>query len=121
MKTHNERFSELENKYIESREAGDKGKSDSCINLMYSLLKEIAYNYIASYCKKRGLAHLDIKEKAHDAAMFVILQYIKKKNFRVKRISSYIHFGVLKSLFANKEIEMNEVSYEQYFNEKKDK
>jgi hypothetical protein len=114
MKTHNERFSELEKQYLEYREAGNKKMSDSYINKMYLLIKEISLNYINQYCIKRGLI-LDREEKAHDSAMFCILQYLKKPGFRIAKISAYAHFGVIKSLFKDKEKEMNTVSYEQYF------
>jgi hypothetical protein len=117
MKTHNERFNELENKYIEHREKGSL-KKDFYLNQMYLLIKEISFNYINAYCKKKGL-RLDRDEKAHDASMFCILQYLKKKDFRIEKISAYAHFGVIKALFQNKDQEKNEVSYEQYFNENK--
>jgi hypothetical protein len=119
MKTHNERFSELEKEYIEKRSTKNI-KADYYLNSMYLLIKEIAFNYINDYCVKKGLAHIDKSEKAHDAAMYCILQYLKKPDFRIKAISSYAYFGIQKALFQNKDREMAEVSYEQYYEEKKD-
>jgi hypothetical protein len=88
---------------------------------MYLIAKEAAKNYISSYWKKHGLYNYDIEEKSHDSALFVIEQYLRKPQFKVDKISAYIYFGVKKSLFINKEIEMSEVSYEQYFEEKNTK
>jgi hypothetical protein len=119
MKTHNERFSELESKYIESKNTLNS-KANYYLDQMYLLIKEITYNYINDYCFKKGLTHIDKNEKAHDAAMFIILQYLKKPDFKIKAISSYAYFGIKKALFQNKNQEMNEVSYEQYFDEKKE-
>jgi hypothetical protein len=116
-RTHNERFSELQKKYFEAREAGDK-KADYWLNQMYELIKNIARNYIRAYCQKKGIRIGDKEEKAHESSMYCICQYIRKPGFKIDKISSYAHFGVLKSLFKDKDIEMSEVSYEQYFNEK---
>jgi hypothetical protein len=86
---------------------------------MYCVAKEAATNYIRKYCKQRGLFHLDIAEKSHVAALFVIEQYLKKPEFKVLKISAYIHFGTQKALFKDKDIEQREISYEQYFEEDK--
>jgi hypothetical protein len=107
MKTHNETFEELQEQYLKTRDNKTLGK-------MYELLKKMAYNYIANYCKKKGV-RLSIEEKAHDSALYVIEKYLKKPDFYIKKASAYIYFGVLKSLFKNKEREMREVSFEQYY------
>jgi hypothetical protein len=87
---------------------------------MYLIAKEAAGNYIKKYCNQRGLHHLDIDEKSHEAALFVIEQYLRKPDFKVDRISAYVYFGVTKSLFKDKDREQNEVSYEEMI-EKKEK
>jgi hypothetical protein len=109
-KTHNELYDELQDKYLQTRDSKILGK-------MYEIAKEVAYNYITKYCNNKGIT-LDIEELSHNSSIFVIEQYLKKPNFRVKKISSYIYFGTIKILFTNSEIEMAEVSYEQYFEEK---
>jgi hypothetical protein len=65
------------------------------------------------------LRNLDINEKSHEAATFVIEQYLRKPEFRVGKISAYIYFGTRKALFKNKNIEMNECSLEE-LNEKRE-
>jgi GH35 family endo-1,4-beta-xylanase len=116
-KNHNEQFAELQEKYFEAREAGKK-RADYWLNQMYELIKNIARNYIRAYCQKKGLVLGNREEKAHEASMYCIIQYLKKPGFKIDKISSYAHFGVIKNLFKDKDIEMSEVSYEQYFNEK---
>jgi uncharacterized protein YihD (DUF1040 family) len=112
--THNEIFESLQTEYLKNRDSKILGK-------MYCVAKEAAYNYLKKYCKQRGLFHLDIEEKSHDAALFVIEQYLKKSEFKVLKISAYIYFGVKKVLFKDKDKEQKEISYEQYFEEHKDK
>jgi hypothetical protein len=59
------------------------------------------------------LRNLDINEKSHEAATFVIEQYLRKPEFKVYKISAYIYFGTRKVLFKNKNIEINEISYDE--------
>jgi hypothetical protein len=106
MVTHNELYEDLQKKYIITRDNNTLGK-------MYEIAKQAAFNYIKKYCQSHGLYNLDIDELSHDASLFVIEQYLKKPEFRVGKISAYIHFGVIKALFKNKNIEMMEVSYDE--------
>jgi hypothetical protein len=117
-RTHNERFAELQEKYFEAREAGDK-KADYWLNKMYLLVVDVAKNYINDYSKKKGIRIGDWEEKAHDAAVYCISQYLRKSGFRIDRISAYARYGMLKALFNKntKDSEMTE-SYEYYFNDK---
>jgi hypothetical protein len=110
--THNEIYNELQNKYLETRDKKTLGE-------MYLIAKAAAYNYIKKYCQSHGLYNLDINELSHDSALFVIEQYLRKPEFKVEKISAYIHFGTRKALFKDKDIEQNEISYEQYFEEDK--
>jgi hypothetical protein len=48
----------------------------------------------------------------------VIEQYLRKLDFKVNKISAYIYFGVIKTLFKDKDMEIKEVSYEE-LNERK--
>jgi hypothetical protein len=111
MKTHNEQYEVLQNKYLETKDSKVLGE-------MYLIAKEAAFNYIRKYCEQRGLFHLDIQEKSHEAATFVIEQYLKKPEFKVENISSYIYFGVKKVLFKNSKIEMRELSYDELIERK---
>jgi hypothetical protein len=112
--THNEVYDELQQEYLINRDNRILGK-------MYEIAKAAAFNYIKKYCQSHGLLHLDISEKAHDSALFVIEQYLKKPEFKVTKISAYIYFGVKKSLFKNKDVEMNELSYEELMERKENK
>jgi hypothetical protein len=104
--THNEIYEELQNKYLATRDKEILGK-------MYCVAREAARNYLKKYCRNHGLYNLDVEELSHDAALFVIEQYLRKSDFKVEKISAYIHFGVKKVLFKDKDIEMRELSYEQ--------
>jgi hypothetical protein len=106
MVTHNELYEELQTKYLETRDSKTLGE-------MYEIAKQAAFNYIRKYCQSRGLYNLDIDELSHYASLFVIEQYLRKHEFSVGKISAYIHFGTIKALFRNKNIEMNEVSYDE--------
>jgi hypothetical protein len=79
---------------------------------MYTIAREAAHNYINSYCRKKGIQLHGREEKSHDSAMFVIEQHLKKPHFKIKRISAYIHFGVIKTLFRDKDLETRESSYD---------
>ncbi|MDR0388370.1 MAG: hypothetical protein LBH57_10085 [Treponema sp.] len=104
-KGHNERYSELQDEYLRTRD----GK---CLSLMYGVCVEIAGNYIRKYARKRRLS-LDAGELAHDSAVYVIDQYLRKPRFRVGRISAYIHYGCVKSLFRDKEWDRRKAPYEE--------
>lgn len=106
MLTHNELYDALQTEYL-------KTKDNTTLGKMYETAKTAAFNYIKKYCKSHGLYNFDIEEHAHEAALYVIEQYLRKPSFTVGKISAYIHFGVIKSLFKNKNIEMIEISYDE--------
>jgi hypothetical protein len=112
----NERYEKIQNEYLENR-------NNKLLTELYFICIKLAKKYLNKYCQKKNI-YLNIREKSHDSAVYVIEQYLKKKDFRVKRISAYIFFGILKTLFKDKDKEMNEISYEEmvekdrYFNEK---
>jgi hypothetical protein len=111
---HNEQYEALQTKYM-------KTKDNKILGDMYSIAKQCAFNYIRKYCQQKGLHHLDIEEKSHEAALFVIEQYLKKPEFKVEKISAYVYFGVRKTLFKNKDIEQMEVSYDEIMEKKENK
>jgi hypothetical protein len=113
---HNDEYSKQQDLYIQNKD--NKMMADRALGKMYEITKEAAYNYIKKYCQQRGLYHLDIDEKSHEAAIFVIEQYLKKPEFKVEKISAYVYFGIQKALFKNKDIEMNEVSYDELIERK---
>jgi hypothetical protein len=102
---HNEQYDSLQTEYLRTRDNAVLGK-------MYEVAKQAAFNYLQKYCHNHGIK-LNNKELSHDAAMFVIEQHLKKPEWRVKRISAYIHFGVIKVLYRDKEREIREDSYEE--------
>jgi hypothetical protein len=103
-KTHNEQFTELQAEYLKTRD-------ERHLSRMYCLCVDLASNYITKYARERGL-YLDIGELSHDSAIFVIDQYLRKPEFKIDRISAYIHFGCVKVLYQGKERDRREVSYE---------
>ena len=78
---------------------------------MYRVCVEIAANYLAKYARARRL-NLEIEVLAHDAAVYMIEQYLRKPGFRIRRLSAYIHFGCFKVLFRDKERDLMEVSWD---------
>jgi hypothetical protein len=109
--THNEQYEKLQIEYL-------KTKDNKILGKMYEISKQAAYNYIKKYCQSHGLYNIDTDELSHEASLFVIEQYLNKPEFSVGKISAYIHFGVIKALFKNKNIEMNEVSYDELIERK---
>jgi hypothetical protein len=120
VKTHNEIFEDLQKNYIYERDVthNEKAASDT-LGKMYQICVTVSQNYIKKYQLSRGL-RLDIETLAHDAALYIIEQYLRKPSFRVKKVSAYAYFGCTKALFTDSRREQNEVSYEQYFTEKEE-
>jgi hypothetical protein len=108
--THNEEYEEQQKIYLENRD--NKIVADRALGRMYLIAKQAAFNYINKYCRSRGLHNLDVDELSHEASTYVIEQYLRKPQFNVGKISAYIHYGVIKVLYRNKDHEMMEVSYD---------
>jgi hypothetical protein len=109
--THNETFKRLQEDYVTTRDNKTLGK-------MYQVAVEVSANYIRKYQNSRGL-RLDVDTLSHDAAIYIVEQYLRKPEFRVDRLSAYAHFGCLKVLFADSKRERREVSYEQTLDDRK--
>jgi hypothetical protein len=105
--SHNDRYSALQEEYLKTRD-------NSILEKMYGIAKEAAHNYLTNYSRRKGIRFNTLHEMSHDSSLYVIEQYLRKPEFKVIRISSYIHFGVLKTLFKNKDLDMKEFSYEEY-------
>ena len=109
--THNKRFEKLQNEFLENRTPENLAK-------MYWLVREIQSNYIYDYIRKHGLFFDfdETEDKIEDATVFVIDKYLKNKDFRIKRLSAYAHFGMLKALFKDKDKEtaLKEITPEQW-------
>jgi hypothetical protein len=103
-KTHNIQFAELQEEYLKTRDP-------ECLGKMYPLCVEVASNYIRKYARTRGL-QLDIPELSHDSAIYAIEQYLKKPDFKINYIATYMRFGALKSMFRDKEHDQWEVSFD---------
>jgi hypothetical protein len=104
-KKHNARFAELQEEYLKTRD-------HAYLDKMYRLCVEIATNYITKYARERGL-QLDVPGLSHDSAIYAIEQYLKKPGFRINRISAYMHFGCVKTLYRDKDRDQREVSYDE--------
>jgi hypothetical protein len=102
---HNALYNDLQEKYLETR---DK----KLLEKMYGIAGEAARNYLRKYCGKKGIRLNNLEELAHDSALFVIEQYLRKPLFKVRKLSAYIYFGVIKVLYKDRKREMSEVSYE---------
>jgi hypothetical protein len=105
-RTDNERYDQLQDAYLELRDAG-------LLIEMYQIAKHAARNYIRNYCLHKKL-HLEVPELAHDAAMYLIEQYLKPKVFRIKRLSAYIYFGVIKVLYRDYKKGVSIISYDEW-------
>jgi hypothetical protein len=106
-KSHNVQFAALQEAYLKTRDP-------KCLGKMYLLCVEIATNYIAKYARERGLS-LDIPGLSHDSAMYAIEQYLKKPEFKIKRISAYMYFGCIKTMSRDKDRDQREaVSYDEF-------
>jgi hypothetical protein len=108
-KQHNKRFSELQDKYLLTR-------NERYLSMMYRICVEIAANYIRKYARERRL-FLNVDELSHDSAVYVIAQYLKKPEFKVERISAYIHYGCIKCLYRDKEWDKRKAAFEDYLHE----
>ena len=87
--THNVRFAKLQDEYLENR------KPETLVQ-MYTLVREIESNYILDYMAKHGLFFNsdEFQDKIEDATIFVIDKYLKRKDFRIEKLSAYAHFFI---------------------------
>ena len=104
--THNEKFDKLQQEYY------DHERDKKILSQMYLVALECCRNYIKKYCDDKGLYSIDIEEKSEDAAIYVIDKYLKHPDFKIKKLSAYAYFGVLKALFCFAEQEKHETSLE---------
>ena len=87
MSDNNELF-ELQAKILN----GDKG----ALSVMYKKLYEIAYKTINANSHKNeiiaGMTAAERQQKAHDAATYIIEQYLKRPTFRItKSMTGYLY------------------------------
>src|SRR5574344_694171 len=108
-KTHNEQYEKLQEQYLQTG-------SKKILGDMYLIIRTIEKRYIYKYLKKHHLVFEDetFEDKVEVASIFVIERYLKNKNFKIDKVSAYCYFGMIKSLFTNKEQEQKECSYEQW-------
>jgi len=81
-----------------------KHGNQAALGEMYTRLYEIAYktiNRISQECAEvRGLALQERQQKAHDAATYIIEQYLKRPEFEIKdSITGYLFRRVQRELF----------------------
>jgi hypothetical protein len=79
---------------------------------MYGICLKIGTGYLKKYCASKKV-ELDIDMLAHDAALYVIEQHLRKPEWRVENIHAYMRFGVMKALFRDAHKETLTTSYEQ--------
>ena len=83
-RTDEAKFYELEAAYI----GGDK----SALGDMYTILYTLAYKFINKSARGQSFCTADREQKAHDAATYLIEQYIKREGFRINdSVSGYLH------------------------------
>jgi hypothetical protein len=104
--THNIRFAELQEKYLETREGRYLGE-------MYLVCAELAANYIRKYARSRGL-RLDTDTLAHDSASCLIDIYIRKPGFRVEPLSGYLYRCCNSTMWSDKTWNRRTVSLEDW-------
>ncbi len=95
---HNIEFEKLQSEYLSERKV-------EILNKMYKVAYKYCVNLILQYVHQKGLIWADetIKEKAHDCATWLIEPYLRKPDFKIKKLSSYAHFAKLKILYSNKD------------------
>lgn len=78
---------------------------------IYRAAARIAEGIIERQCKKRRffLDPAQKREKAHDAAAYVAVQYMTRKGFSLKKPAAYIYTCVLRELFHRKAVDRNTV------------
>lgn len=105
---HNEKYALLQEQYLQTRDKKVLGD-------MYQIIWQIEKNYINKYCQKNHIKMDDISMADHieNACTFIIEQYLRKPEFKIEKISAYCHFGMLKSLFTDKDMEMSEDSWDE--------
>ena len=105
--THNELFSNLQDKYY-------KTNDKKVLEEMYLLLLEFYKNYITDYARKRGLkfAKETVDDLKVEMAERTISHYLKKPDFRIENLSAYGYFDFIKIITQNKTEDRN-LSLEQ--------
>lgn len=89
----NEEFSALQSSYLKAR-----AESDRCMNELYFFLKKYLLGFLKRYAAKKGVYLTDLEEKAEDAAMFFIEQYLAKPGWKVDRFTAYYGNAITKVL-----------------------
>ena len=100
--THNELFSNLQDKYY-------KTNNKKVLEEMYLLLLEFYKNYITDYARKRGLkfAKETVNDLKVEMAERTISHYLKNPNFRIENLSAYGYFDFIKIITQNKTEDKN--------------
>ena len=74
------------------------GKPDA-LGKMYELLFTIAYKTINNSKRGQDFSAADRKQKAHDAATYVIEQYITRPSFEIREsVTGYLHTRITREL-----------------------
>ena len=86
-------------KYARSRDNRD-------LTEIYRAAARIAGRIIDRQCKRRRfvLDPVQKREKAHDAAAYVVVQYMTREGFSLKKPAGYIYTCVLRELYHSKSL-----------------
>jgi len=94
----NEEFNQLQTKYLKAR-----AESDKCLTDLYTFLKKYLLGFLKRYASKNGFYISNIEDKAEDAALFFINQYLSKPNWKVDRFTGYYGNALIKVLHGEEE------------------
>lgn len=94
----NEIYCQMQDEYLKDKSNNANSKK------LYEFLKELSKKFLATYFQKKALPLADADTKAHDMAVWVMTRYLTDKNFKVKKISAYLYFAMLKTLFNKSDI-----------------
>jgi hypothetical protein len=112
---HNDMFAVAQNKYLSARSNGDKKKADAAMNEMYKVCHDCAKNMLKNELRKNGIKANDIDDDIEDCCMYIITKYLSKPEFKINKLSAYMHYAVVAVLYneKRKEREQREISLEE--------
>lgn len=106
---YNEQFAALENAFLRTRKDEQKAA-------MYGMICDFLRRMAVGFKRRHGLpvSGDNIDDIVQDGAIWFLSQY-ERKDFRVKKFTSYIVFAFRKSMFneKRKQYEMNEIPLDE--------
>lgn len=76
----------------------------SALSEIYEAVKRIALRQICRQCQRRGfsLSPAQMDEKAHDAASYIVRQYLTRSDFTLRKPAAYVYLRVLAELYGGR-------------------